>query len=290
MAMPSFPPAFGAPSGPNMARPSEADIDQGARFLSHYLEGTRPIVALSPDPLPTPTPQECQTLSPGESVLIPLLCSTIHALNSIGHRVDKLHTLACTTWALQLQIPLSAQRSGTSLTKFLTCHLVWHLPSFDVHLPLPSPPHSPTLPQAGLTDPVPPPLWQSPETPPPQPAVTPPTRSYADVIHGSTGKFHQAIAVNAAVCRGKGKGKKCPSATTGYKVTSGVDVASPNGPPPLTRVTRRVYAPRNMPAPHPERHLIRIRWPDLAPPSGGKLTLTSLSASKCLLTTRVRSP
>ena len=92
MAMAGFPPPFGAPSGSNTATPSEADIEPGARFLSRYLEGTRRIMALSWDQLSTFTPQECQTLSPGESVLIPLFCSTIHALNSIGFRVDELHT------------------------------------------------------------------------------------------------------------------------------------------------------------------------------------------------------
>ena len=38
MATPGFPPPFGAPSGPNTASPSEADIDPGACFLSGYLE------------------------------------------------------------------------------------------------------------------------------------------------------------------------------------------------------------------------------------------------------------
>ena len=92
MAMPGFPPPFGAPSGPNTATPSKAEIDPGACFLSRYLEGTRRVVALSPDQLPTFSPQECQTLSQGESALIPLLCSTSHAVNSIGLRVDDLHT------------------------------------------------------------------------------------------------------------------------------------------------------------------------------------------------------
>ena len=92
MATPGFPPPFGAPSGPNTATPSEADIDPGARFLSGYLEGTHRIVSLSAQQLPSLTPQECQFLSPGESALLPLLCSTIHALNSIGLRVDELHT------------------------------------------------------------------------------------------------------------------------------------------------------------------------------------------------------
>ena len=92
MATPGFPPPFGAPSGPNTATLSEADIDPDARSLSHYLEGTRHIVSLSAQQLPSLTPQECHSLSPGESVLLPLLCSTIHALNSIGQRVDELHT------------------------------------------------------------------------------------------------------------------------------------------------------------------------------------------------------
>ena len=91
MSTPGFPLPFGAPLGPNRATRSEADIHPGARFLSHYLEGTRRIVSLSAQQLPSLTPQECQSLSPGESVL-PLLCSTIHALNSIGLRVDELHT------------------------------------------------------------------------------------------------------------------------------------------------------------------------------------------------------
>ena len=92
MATPGFPPPFGAPSRPNTATPSKADIDLGARFLSRYLEGTHRIVALLPDQLPTLIPQECQSTSPGELVLLPLLCFTIHALNSIGLRVDELHT------------------------------------------------------------------------------------------------------------------------------------------------------------------------------------------------------
>ena len=57
MATPSFPPPFGAPSGPNTATPSEAYIDPGARFLSRYLEGTRRSVYLSTQQLTSLTPQ-----------------------------------------------------------------------------------------------------------------------------------------------------------------------------------------------------------------------------------------
>ena len=108
------------------------------------------------------------------------------------------------------------------------------------------------------------PLQQSPVTPPPNQLSSPPTRSYADVIHGGTSEFDQAVAGNAAARRGKGKGKKTPHTTNASKVASVVEAASPKGPPPLSSAAMRFYAPRNIPAPHPERDLIRIRWPDLA--------------------------
>ena len=165
--------------------------------------------------------------------------------------------------APRLLIPSSARRSGTSVTQFLTCHVLWHPLYFAPHLPLRSPRHPHTPPQAGPTGLVPRSL-QSPATPPPQRAVPPPTRPYADVIHGCTSDFDQAVAANAAARRGKGKGKKSPPATTASKVASVIEAASPKGPPPLTSPARRFYAPRNIPAPHPERDLIRIRWPDLA--------------------------
>ena len=84
MATPGFPPLFVAPSEP--------DINAGAGFLSRYLQGTRRIVSLSAQHRPLLTTEECQSLSLGESVLLPLLCSTIHAVNSIGLCVDGLHT------------------------------------------------------------------------------------------------------------------------------------------------------------------------------------------------------
>ena len=92
MPTPGFLPPFGARSGRNTTTPSEADINPGARFLSCYLEGTRRILSLSAQQLPLLTPQECQALFPGESVLLSFLWSTIPALNSSGLRVDELHT------------------------------------------------------------------------------------------------------------------------------------------------------------------------------------------------------
>ena len=77
------------------------------------------------------------------------------------------------TLAPRLQIPSLAWRSGIFVTPFPTCHVVWHPLSFVPHLPFRSPPHPPTPPQAGPTDPVPS-LQQSPVTPPPNQLSPPP--------------------------------------------------------------------------------------------------------------------
>ena len=263
MATPGFPPPFGAPSGPNTATRSEADIDPGARFLSRYLGGTRRIVSLWAQQLPSLTPQECQSLSPGESVLLPLLCSTIHALNSIGLRVDELHTRM---HDLGSQVANSLigpeirdlRNSVSDLSRRVTPPVLRPTPTSTVPLP-------PSNPTSGRPNQPSAPLPAVPrDTSPPQPAIPLPTRSYAEAIHGGTSEFDQAVAANAAARRGKGKGKKSPPATSASKVASVVEAASPKGPPPLTTAARRFYAPRNIPAPHPERDLIRICWPDLA--------------------------
>ena len=264
MAPPGFLPPFGAPSGPKTATPSEADIDPGAHFLPRYLEGTRRIVALLPNQLPTLIPHECQPLSPGESVLIPLLGSTIHALNLIGLRVDELHT--------------RMQDLGSQVANSLISPEIWDLCnsvsdlSCGVASPVLRPRPSSSVP--------PPPSYLSPGRPnrpsaslhpvvshdaPPRAAAPPPRRSYTDVIHGSTSVFDQAFAANAAARRGKGKGKKSPPATTASKVATVVEAASLKGSPPFTSAATRLYASKNIPAPHPEHDLIRICWPDLTP-------------------------
>ena len=59
-----FLPPFGAHSGPNTASPSADDIDPGAGFLSRYLAGTRRIVTLLADQLPTLTPKSASLSHP----------------------------------------------------------------------------------------------------------------------------------------------------------------------------------------------------------------------------------
>ena len=140
---------------------------------------------------------------------------------------------------------------------------MWHPLSFVPHLSRQFPvPPNPTSGRPSRPSAHPPPVV--PRDTPTQTTAPPPSRSYADVVHGGTSEFDQAVAANAAARRGKGNGKGNPPATTAAKVATVVEAASPKGPPPLTSAARRFYAPRNSPAPHPERDLIRIRWPDLA--------------------------
>ena len=262
MATPGFPPPFGAPSGPNTATPCEADIDPGARFLSRYLEGTRRIVSLLAQQLPSLTPQECQTLSPRESVLLPLLCSTIHALNSIGLRGNKLHTRMhdLGSQVANSLIGPEIRDLRNSVSDLSRC--------VAPTVPLPTP--------SSWVPPTPPNLTSSrPNRPSAQPLLvvswdthhqtTAPllSRSYADFVHGGTSALDQAVATNAPARQGKSKGKGSPPATTASKVATVVEAASRKGPPPLTSAAGRFYAHRNSAAPHPEHDLIRIRWRDL---------------------------
>ena len=145
MATPGFPPPIGVPSEPNTATLSEADFDPGARCLSHYLEGTRRIVTFLAQPLPSLTPQECQSSSPGDSVLLRVLYSTIHALNSIGLRVDDLHArlhaldsqVANALFGLEIR---DLRNSVSDLSRRVAPPVVRHTPSASVS----SPPTNPT--------------------------------------------------------------------------------------------------------------------------------------------------
>ena len=122
-------------------------------------------MSLSAQQLPSLTPEECQSLSPGESILLPLLCSTIHALNSIGLRVDELHTRM---HDLGSQVANSLigpeirdlRNSVSDLSRRVALPVLRPRPPSSV----PPPPSNP--PQVGPTGLVPP-LRRSPRTPPP---------------------------------------------------------------------------------------------------------------------------
>ena len=225
MSTSGLPPPFGAPAGSNTATPSEADIDPGARSLSRYLEGTCRIVSLSAQQLPSLTPQECQSLSPGETVLLHLLCSTIHALNSVGLWVDKLHTSMHDLGSeVANSIIGSDLRDLHNSVSDLSCRVAPPVLRPTPSSSVPPPPSSPT---SGWPNRPSAPLPAVPCDTPPQPAVPPPTRWYAEASPGGTSELDLAVAANAAAHWGKGKGKKSPPATTPSKVASGVGAASP---------------------------------------------------------------
>ena len=251
MATPGFPPPFVAPLGHKMITPSEADVDPGARFLSRYLEGTRSIVALWTERLPTLTPQECQSLSPRESVLLSLLCFTIHALNSIGLRVDELHTRMHDLGSLVANSLIGPEIWDLcNAVSDMSCRVA---PLVLRPKPSSSAPPPPSNPKSGRpsrsSGPLPPEVPREIHS---QTDAPPPTRSYADIIHGDTSEFDQAIAANATACRGKGKGKKSLPATTVSKGATVVEAALPMGSLPLTSASRRFYTPgtRQLPTPN----------------------------------------
>ena len=188
-------------------------------------------MALLADQLPSLTPQECQSLSPGESILLPLLCSTIHALNSIGLRVDDLNTRMHDLGSQVANSLIGPEiqdlcNSVSDLSRRVAPPVLRPTPSSSVP-PVP-PNHTSGRPSRPSAHPTPVVPWDA----PPQTSAPPPSCSYADVLHGSTSKFDQAVAANAAARRGKGKGKGTPTATTAAKVVTVVEVASHNGPPP----------------------------------------------------------
>ena len=161
------------------------------------------------------------------------------------------------------QMPSSAGRSGTFVTPSLTCHIVWHPLYFTLRLPLRSPPHPPTPPQAGLTGPMPP-LRLSPATPlPNRLSPPPPVRTLMSSMVAPANSIKVLLQMPLPV-GAKAKERNLLLVPLPSKVASVIEAASPKGPPPLTSAARRFYAPRNLPAPHPEHDLIRIRWPDLA--------------------------
>src|SRR6266403_58855 len=103
MAMPGPPPSplFGSFPDPQSATPSTIEVSPEARFLSDLVDRTRDVISLSPEQVQSLSPAQCDDLSQGESAILPLLCATIHAISSLGHRIEEIHT---SVQALQSQV------------------------------------------------------------------------------------------------------------------------------------------------------------------------------------------
>lgn len=194
------------------------------------------------------------------SVVLHLPCSTIQALHAIGLLVDELHARMPNLSSLVANTLIGPViRDLCNSVSDLSCHVA---PLELGPTPSLSAPPPPTHTAPGRPNILCGPRRRAVSRKIPSHPVAPaPIRSDADVIHGGTSEFDQAVAENAAARRSKGKGKKSPTATTTSKVVTAVEAASLKGPFPLISAVRRSFTPRNLPAPHSEHDLIRIRWP-----------------------------
>src|SRR5437899_11607252 len=84
------PPFFPGQTGVPSATPSTAELDPQQRFLSSFLNSTRTLVGLTYSQVKPISPAELEDLSTGKQSLIPLLCSTLHAVSNIGQAVQEL--------------------------------------------------------------------------------------------------------------------------------------------------------------------------------------------------------
>jgi len=191
-------------------------------------------------------------------MILPLLCSAIHAILAIGVRIEDLFSAVHTLESQVANSLVDQELRDLRNTVGDQSHRV--APSA-----VRAPPSQTPLPQQGSRQaPSRPNVVPDPTVPIPFSYHRPHPRSYADVIHGGTSELDQATADNAARRKGKAKPKTQSSGTSGVKVADAVEAASPKGPPPLPSASRRFYAPRTVQAPYPDEALIRIRWPDLA--------------------------
>ena len=241
--------------GPPSASPSVAETTSQARFLLSQLNLTNELIPLSGDQIPNLTHGSYENLSEGDTIMLPLLCSTIHALASVCTRLDPI---SASMSELQKQSTTISSydsdfREIRSSLRDLSHRMT---PSF---LPRPIPVGS-LYNSSTVMAPAPPPSARPPSSVPASRARP----SYAAVIHGGTSEFDHAVQDNAARAKSKGKGKgKKPSGSTAAKVASVVEASSPKRPPPLTSAVRRFYAPLMTPAPHPQESLIRVRLPGI---------------------------
>ena len=141
----------------------------------------------------------------------------------------------------------------------MTCQIVWHT----------RPPLRPLL---GPPTPAPPPAThQAPSAPapprvhpPPQRTTYPQATQAGLVIHGGTSELVAVTQANRAA-RSHNRKKKGPSPSARVaKVAEGVREASPPRPPPLSNAARGFFAPRRMPAAHPDSQAIRAHFLDIA--------------------------
>src|SRR5437588_5052872 len=144
---PFFPGQTGVPS----ATPSTAELDSQQRFLTSFLDSTRALVVFTDTHVAPYAPRDLEALSTGEPALIPLLCSTLHAVSNIGQAVQELRQ-DFTSFRIQMttaSLPgdkLAAIQSSLRDLSLRVATTVPHPSSAPPPPPLPPPPPPPPPP------------------------------------------------------------------------------------------------------------------------------------------------
>src|SRR5205807_9899518 len=172
------PPFFPGQTGVPSATPSTAELDAQQRFLSSFLNSTRTLVGLTDSQVKPISPAELEDLSTGEQSLIPLLCSTLHAVSNIGQAVQELR---------QDFASLRVQMTNTSLPgdKLAAIQSSLRDLSLRVATTLPHPSSAPPPPPVPSLRPIPP-VPSIGGRPPPPPQSSRPSPSFAQVVGGES--------------------------------------------------------------------------------------------------------
>src|SRR5437899_7088390 len=164
------PPFFPGQSGIPSATPSTAELDSQQRFLASFLDSTRALVGFTDTYVAPYAPGDLEALSTGEQALIPLLCSTLHAVSNIGQAVQELR---------QDFVSLRVQMTNASLPgdKLAAIQSSLRDLSLRVATTVPHPPSAPPPPPVPSLRPPPPPPPPRRRPPPPAPSPPPPPPS-----------------------------------------------------------------------------------------------------------------
>ena len=81
---------FGQFSALPSASSSTVGVSDDTRFLSALIDPTRDLIQLDSTQIPSLSPKDCDTLSSGEVIILPFLLSAIHAISTLGDRMEEL--------------------------------------------------------------------------------------------------------------------------------------------------------------------------------------------------------
>jgi len=284
------------------AQSSSPELNESHLYIRDFVRETRQRLNFTSTQLPILDGHQLSGLSDGETILVPLSCSSLNALASMTRQLDTITTQLGTIQAALHTMPTWTALQGTlepinAAIRDLS-HRVAAPPT-----QAPAPPRPPGPPPGATAPPPPRPKARAP--PPsktPLPSFDPDIprydvgtrafygdpRAYADKFPDSweanafrEGKYpdpttfiaghlapdytkpHQSYAKAASA--GAPKGKKNKSSLTAAQVAAASNSVPATQPPKsLPTAERRFYAPRSSPSEHQQASLIAATFPDIA--------------------------